>query len=181
MQEGFKVLAVQELIDIVKRIVGYFHHSPLAYQQLKDTARKLSDDGEIAIGRCTSLVQECPTRWNSCHDMLARAVLLKSAITAVLNSNDMLPTPTQWRDIDNLSTLLHPVKLIIEKLCGDRYPTLSFVYPTIIRLLNRLTQVPGDSPVIKQFKGAVKRSIEIHFSGSDQRALMEMCAFLDPR
>ena len=173
---------IDELIEKCKKTVAHFKHSPLLYQRLKETAKRLSDEGDTSIGNCMTLIQECPTRWNSCHDMLSRLQVLKSTVSVVLAEEEILLTPSQWKDLENLVNLLKPMKLIIEMLSGESYLTMSFVYPTIIQLLTvRLSNSLHDTILVKKFKSTMKSGIEKHFSRDEQRSLMEMCTFLDPR
>ena len=64
------------------------------YQKLKDMAKRLSSEDE-SIGKCSALVQKCPTLWNSCYDMLDRIVKLRTPIQVVLSNSDHIPSTSE--------------------------------------------------------------------------------------
>ena len=176
------VKEVCEILEMSKKIVAFFNQSPLMYQRLKDTAERLAGEQNDEIGKCRALVQECPTRWNSSYDMLERLVKLRIPIQVVLNHSDLLPTQNQWKLMEQLATVLKPLKLTTELLSGEQYPTMSFVYPTLIGLINtQLKHFESESKMIHKFKRAMKESLENYFQQKTERELMEICSFLDPR
>ena len=75
------------------------------------------------------------------------------------------------------------MKVITDAISGDTYPTMSFVYPTVMELLQDKLKLHlnNDSKVVQNFKTAMKASINKHFNDDTQRDLMEICSFLDPR
>ena len=95
VQSGLKIVDMSNVVTKRKQIVTYFKHASLQKQKLAETAKRLSDESND-IGQCTSLLQECSTRWNSCYEMLNRLVKLKPAILAVLTEEELIPNPSEW-------------------------------------------------------------------------------------
>ena len=179
---GFKLPEISRIIDVAKKLVSHFKHSPKMYQKLKQTAECLRDDDDAAIGYCTTLIQECPTRWNSCYNMLHRLVTLKPAIMATLTSAELTPSQSEWKLMDELAEVLLPLKVVYEKMCGQDYPTLSGIYPVLICLIKVHLKIdPANLICVKDFKKKIIAGIEAHFKQDTQWELIELSAYLDPR
>lgn len=184
VQAGLDVEEIATVLGKAKTIVAHFKHSSVASAKLKETVKLLKqENSEDSIGKCTALVQEVPTRWNSCFDMLQRLLVLKPALMAVLHDGDLIPLPADWKLMKELCEILEPIKLSTETLGGDHYPTMSIAYPSIMKILGDLAEDnrEGLSEVVGKFKKAIFDSINSHFQDEAQRELMEVCCFLDPR
>ena len=180
VQSGLKIEEISNVVTKAKLVVKHFKHSSLQKQQLAETAKRLSDESNN-IGQCTSLIQECPTRWNSCYEMLNGLVKLKPAVLAVLSVEELIPTPSEWNCMTQMCNVLRAITAISETMSAQKFPRMSFMYPTLLRLIHVHLKVDtGDLPIIKQLK-KITKSIELYFQQSTQRDMMEVCTYLDPR
>ena len=113
---------------------------PSDVSEIKGNSQKILSSEDESIGRCSALVQECPTDWNSCYNMLDRIVKLRTPIQLVLSNSDLIPSTSEWHLMEEVVAVLKPLKLITELYSGDSYPMMSFVYPTLIGLINKHLQ-----------------------------------------
>ena len=94
MITSLEIEEVAELLTAAKKLVCYFKHSPMMYEKFKDTAKRLSFEDE-SMGRFSTLMQECPTHWNSCYNRLDRIVKLRTPIQVVLSNSDFTPSTSE--------------------------------------------------------------------------------------
>ncbi|XP_050547873.1 zinc finger BED domain-containing protein 4-like [Daktulosphaira vitifoliae] len=76
---------IEPVITKIKNIVSYFKRSSHALAKLEEYQKQTGSP-------ILKLKQDCPTRWNSCYDMLERVLKLREPITAtlaILNSNHL--------------------------------------------------------------------------------------------
>ena len=91
---------------------------------------------------------------------------------ATLTSESLIPSPSDWQKMGAFSRVLQPLKIITETMSGENYPTLSFVYPTLINIVNNhLFSDTNDLPLVRKFKKTMKQSLENHFKEDTQREL----------
>ena len=178
---------VQRLIAKGRTLVAFFHRSPLATGALLEKQKLLLS--EAAQGH--KLIIDCPTRWNSCLDMLERLCEQLPAITAVATDKDLdfkcnikskIYTFEEQTVIELLIEVLQPFKRATVLLSGEKTPTLSLVLPTIIKLECALLEKPDDPASIKKVKEAMsqnfqkrKPTVETHLTS------YQLASLLDPR
>ena len=137
------------------------------------------------------LIIDCPTRWNSCLDMLERLCEQLPAITAVATEKDIdfkcnikskIYTFEEQTVIELLIEVLQPFKRATVLLSGEKTPTLTLVLPTIIKLECALLEKPDDPASIKKVKEAMsqnfqkrKPTVETHLTS------YQLASLLDPR
>ena len=96
---------------------------------------------------------DCPTRWSSCWRMLSRLVQLKDDIRIVLQlggySEDDL-SDTEWIDLSILCRILAPFSNAVRVWEGEKYSTLSLVWPLSQSLADFLSS-PAPNPDDKAF------------------------------
>ncbi len=178
IQVSLNAPGVFDLLDIAKSLVTHFKHSSVAYSKLKATAIQLKEEGDL-LGNTKTLVQEVPTHWNSCFDMLQRLFHLRKPLLVVAADSDLqLPSPAQWKGVEDLGKVLQPFTIIPDIFGAESYPTKSQVYPTVMEIFySKLKVEEEDSLIVQNFKDAVRESINSHFLDDTQRDLMEQCAF----
>ena len=179
VQSGLETSEIQPTMEKAKTIVRHFKHSSVAYCKLKEAATCLRET-DNTIGKCTALVQEVPTRWNSAYDMMNHLIALKPAVMAPLTDEQMIPTTAEWKIMQKLCDILEPIKVSSETLSADTYPTMGMTYPSVMKILADLEINGDDLAAIKMFKTAVQQNINDHFNDETQRDLIEVCCFIDP-
>lgn len=180
VRAGLNVPGVQEVVGKCKNIVTFFKHSSHATANLRANCELLKEAGD-PVGKCQQLIQEVPTRWNSCFKMLQRLLILRKAIMGQITREEHVLYPSQWTLIEQIVEVLEPIKVISEVLCGVKYPTMSFTFPAIMELVNVKLASESPSSTIAEFKAAIKQNLEDHLQDQTQRNIMEVCGFIDPR
>lgn len=71
------IKSISDVLIKVKDVVEYFKRSYTAQVKLEATLKQM----DLPL---LKLKQECPTRWNSCYEMLQRIVKIKDAIISTL-------------------------------------------------------------------------------------------------
>ncbi|RLN97739.1 hypothetical protein BBJ28_00024624, partial [Nothophytophthora sp. Chile5] len=175
--------ALEKLRDIVQKfrdIAVYIHKSPKAKKRLEN----------IQIDRvgCRPLkvMIDCPTRWNSARDMLARMIELKTALSlfftylmsslGVTEFRDVKltpPNPEDWFVVKCLISLLDPFAAITEELSGG-YPTLSMTLPYIRYIKTQLkrTDLFEEDASLEGLHGYVNETLSL--MDSIRRALLSL-------
>ena len=183
VQNGLNVPGVSDIINEAKSVVTYFKHSCVALNKLEDLASRLSES-EKSSGHCRSLSQEVPTSGNSCYDMICQLIKLKRPLTLLADKCDTdLPSAAQWKGMEDFCNLLEPMKLITTTMSAEKYPTMSYIYPAVMEIMQTKLNVDeeNDSILIQSFKEAMNDNLNKHFMDDTQCDFMEVCTFLDPR
>jgi hypothetical protein len=170
--------AVRGVVQRFRTLACYFRKSPKGQNRLNECQVRTR-----GVERSDALrVQvDCPTRWNSCWDMLQRLILLESSLVRLFahlrspvdrvefaGMEDKLwrPKASNWLTIKCLTTLLMPFGAATAALSGQQYPTMPLVVPILhsIRkhlsrtdLFAELVAVAGDEPFVEQKSGDDER------------------------
>lgn len=129
-QKGLKVDCASRLLGKVRKIVGYFHRSPIACHVLQEK-QTLMDLPKH------KLIQDIITRWNSSFEMFERFSEQQPAIMATLMSKDLRKGATDVgtlsesdiANMDDIVQLMGPVKMATTVMCEEDQPTLSVIAP----------------------------------------------------
>lgn len=125
-----------KMISKCRRLVGSFRHSEAMQIKLKEKQNFLKYQNK------TKLVQDINTRWNSTFDMLDSVLKNKDAIKLLALEpenkaiKDSVPTDVEFDMLNELCDLLFPLKNLTVMLSGQKYCTISFLFPTIYKLIN---------------------------------------------
>ena len=102
------------------------------------------------------------TRWNSVIFMAARMIKLRPYLVVASEEYDVkrnlrnasihLPTEEQWASAEHVVEYLTPFVDEIEQWSGQKYVTMSSVYPTIFGYLDLLAPKPEDTTFVEQQK-----------------------------
>ncbi|RLN72037.1 hypothetical protein BBJ28_00023505 [Nothophytophthora sp. Chile5] len=175
--------ALEKLRDIVQKfrnIAVYLHKSPKAKKRLE------SIQVERVGCRPLKVMIDCPTRWNSARDMLARMIELKTALslffaylTSTLGSAEFKdvklssPKPEDWFAVKCLLSLLDPFAAITEELSGG-YPTLSTALPYLRYIKTQLnrTDLFEEDASLEGLHGYVNETLSL--MDSIRRALQSL-------
>ena len=126
--------------------------------------------------------------------MLKRVFSLrKQVIDALLaHGHDIPLTDEDWTAISQLLVLLRPIADVVRTFEGEKYPTLSLVWPSLVQLKRFLTGDAGD-PLIAAWNderlfgsivNAVRTAIMKEMTTRDAwtvTPIMRLCTVLDPR
>ncbi|CAK1602511.1 unnamed protein product [Parnassius mnemosyne] len=87
-------------------------------------------------------ILDCPTRWNSTHDMIGFGLKVRTGInilcTSVTELNDFQITDSEWQILEKIHKFLINFKLLSTKLGGEKYVTLPLVIVSFNPLLDKI-------------------------------------------
>lgn len=177
---------ISNTVSAASRLVGRFNHSPMATMELNK--RQLAMYPDRVPKKC---IQQVKTRWNSIHTQFERLLELRWPIVAILSdSNVVKPADkksielkeTQWSLMEDILPVLNKLKHANTLLCGEKYSTLSMLYPVLYNLLNHhlVTKDDNENADVIQFKNCVATKIRERFFKPINH-LAAMATALDPR
>ncbi|GMF15051.1 unnamed protein product [Phytophthora fragariaefolia] len=192
---------VRGIVQRFRSLATYFHKSAKATNGLEEI--QVKEWKRAALHFITG----CPTRWNSCKDMLARLIELEVPSDSFFTyfettegkkefkdlDQEKYPKPNEWFEVKCLVALLDPIAAVTKVLSGCYYPTLALV------MLRRIKKVLGDPAifvkqaalvgrqefqayvlhVVHQAREAILEHFKQRFSGMDFDFVL--ISFLDPR
>lgn len=177
MQDTLQLENTKPIIAKCKRIVTFFKSSSIAYSKLKSAQEKDTSYG---------LIQEVPTRWNSCYKMVSRILKIKDAVSRVLLDTKKAPPPLTADEVSVLSDLellFEPFDAATNRASGSSYATISLIIPLSSDLHHRL------SNMLKLFKTIdgvetckyILQQINTRLFPYEQRTAPKIATILDPR
>ena len=103
--------SVQELLGVARKLVGYYKHSNVSFQVLKQM------QAQLGLPQY-SLFQDEPTRWNSCFYMLQRLIEQRTALLAAgaQCACTIEFRAQQWTLAEKLVRILLPLRKQLVKL-----------------------------------------------------------------
>ncbi|XP_024883679.1 zinc finger BED domain-containing protein 1-like, partial [Temnothorax curvispinosus] len=131
VNDALQLENIAYVIQKARKIVGHFKHSTLAMQELHKTQIKFNLPQE-------TLIQSCPTRWDSTYYMCELLQKNRTPILAVLNDTSITKprqaqnleiTAIEWLTIEKLVTLLKPLQCATTVFCSSSEVTISLVRP----------------------------------------------------
>lgn len=165
---------ISKTINSASRLIAHFNHSTLANNELKKRQKLMSEAGENnEQQQIYSLIQYVKTRWNSVADMFERLLKLRWPISAVLSDRNVTKysdaktldlTNDQWDLIEAILPALISLKKANTLLCGEKFVTLSCVWPIMKMLVDHHLKIENtDTGVLKQFKNELIKNITEKF------------------
>ncbi|KAI7814510.1 putative zinc finger BED domain-containing protein 1-like [Triplophysa rosa] len=131
------------------------------------------------------LINDCPTRWNSTHDMINRALEQQAPVAAVIFEKKMSHlelTTSEWVLMELVKNVLQPFKTATEALSIDKYPTASAVLPLQHVLVRQLQPNSNDSSAVKEMKMKIAADLQSRYPNEKQAfMLLNTASYLDPR
>ena len=146
VQVGLKEECISKIIGKIKNIVKYIRQIINARNSLR-AYEKSHNLPELTV------VQECETRWNSCHDMIQRIIDLFGPISDTLarcDREDLMLTVPDLKLMEALVSFLNKFKSATVYLSGQLYTTSSLMKPIMEKLKKHLATNPNDHPIIKK-------------------------------
>ena len=181
---------VAKLLSRCRKLVGHFKHSCLAAEALESKQRQLNADAQPL-----KVIQDVPTRWNSAYYMIDRLLKLRVALTAVLcdssitskqTDRDLLLKDNQWKLAEQLVHILEPFESATSAISGQKYVTLSLLFPITCHLLSVMEGerakplTTAAKPVAAKLKSELIRKFP-NVSCPLPTSMPVVCAALDPR
>nr|XP_023648652.1 uncharacterized protein LOC111834018 [Paramormyrops kingsleyae] len=160
---------IDRTVGLCKKLVSSFSYS------WKRKREFLAAQKEMKLPE-HSLKTECPTRWGS-----RQAMIL--VLSSDKKSRHLIPT---WQDMDVLEAInksLHPLVNFTDALSGEKYVSVSFVKPFVLRLFNALILKvkDDDTDLSRAIKSKILEYLNEKYSDSDIQALLDMASTVDPR
>ncbi|XP_026482672.1 zinc finger BED domain-containing protein 4-like [Ctenocephalides felis] len=186
-----RALSVGNVHDIVKKarnVVSHFHHSSLAYYNLKQKQEQL----QLPIHK---LINKNITRWNSTYHKLERLLEQRPAIPAVLNDRSVTNirtaesleiTEQEWAITGMLVVILRPFEMSTNLLSSEKAVTLSAAKRLMSSLMRRCIERINEEESIhmKMFKKLIKTELMDRFLynvDDGNLTVFDMASILDPR
>ena len=141
-----KNIEINKLLIKCRKVVKFFRFkSPEVAEkqsELKELIDKVIDDdhtyAEITTEiPQTSLKADICTRWNSIYTMIESLVKNRAVVHALLRNygkNDLMFSCKEIKALQKLLSFLEPFKKVTIRMQGDRYPTISLVWPFVCSL-----------------------------------------------
>lgn len=170
---------IGDIVGKVKAIVEFFKRSAAGLTKLQDMQKQMN----LPV---LNLKQECPTRWNSCYDMLDRIIKVKDAVisTLALIKSDLTMQPHEWQIIEQVVPILQPFYEITIEISAEKFVTLSkvLIFVQIMSLhIVRCSAVQNESEEIKRLLENLKKQIQERFHELEKNNLYAESSILDPR
>lgn len=196
---------IRAIVQVFRQLAVKFNRSPKASNRLTQIQRSIP---EYAGRQDISIGLDCPTRWNSCWDMMSRFMELKIALSHFFSylATDagrkefngvrfMRPKPAEWFAVSCLHDLLSPFAAATELLSGETYPTLAMAFPCLRSVKEKLqnpllfahqSELVGDEefvPIIMKLMREVRVTVLGLFTQRFRGMSSELLwvSYLDPR
>lgn len=169
----------------IRRVVRYFNKSCAANVILKE--KQLVTDTPVH-----KLILDCPTRWNSTHDMLERFREQYNAISSVLYSTSRLSqrdvadlrahlAKVDCDTIENILEVLKPLKNATTCMCSENSVTISAVHLIKHSIMKKMAPYASDCILVKNLKLAIANDLAKRYSSDEEDEFLLLATAVDPR
>lgn len=170
-----KEASVKRILDKARSIVNLFRKSSIATQKI--------------LEHCgLTLFNDCPTRWSSTFNMIARLLKLKESVCQIANNMgwDSL-LPSEWQKLTSLHDLLLPFAEHTKTLQSDTM-SMSLAVPALFDLLSHLedfrqnTSYQDLATIAHKMKGSVNQRFASFLDPTDEMfsPLAAAACFVNP-
>lgn len=165
-----------------------------ALEKIRDSVKfvKVSESREQSFQTCVEtvgieskagLILDVPTRWNSTHLMLERAIMYKEAfrhLAEVDTSYKFLPSDVEWSRAELIFELLTPFAVMTNLISGSSYPTANLYFNQVwqIEMWLRNHQDSDDDDIYMMVKGMQEKFDKYWHEYND---ILAVAAVFDPR
>lgn len=162
------------LIEQVKKIVSFFHHSSKAMDSLHLNQRRLNIPEH-------KLIQQVDTRWNSTFYMLERYLEQHEAIKTTLclldRNNLIISTADHTTTLKEVVRILAPFEAVTREISAEDYTSASKIVP-ISKCLQRILATTDTTLVLA---ANLIAEMKARFLGMEENSLLALATLLDPR
>ncbi|XP_061685924.1 uncharacterized protein LOC133506131 [Syngnathoides biaculeatus] len=181
------------------------HSSPLLNHQ--SVSQTLSEEEELELN---SWAKHCQLTWYRLYPVLSTLLKHKSLIMDCVKefkcanlpdegiaspsssfniwtnsksaSSNTEPSHSEWRIVEELSSVLKPLDVACQTLAKETFPRLSLMKPILTGLFSRhLVCRPGDSVVLKQVKETVRQMLGSQYCNQAVNRVLCVACALDPQ
>lgn len=185
VKNALEVPEVSRIIGKTRKLVTVFHQSTSLNDSLLEKQTVIFSHNPSVIGH--KLIQDVPTRWNSCFDMLERVNEQNPAILAVASDDKLTKhasnsvktyslTFEEQTIVEELIEVLSPFKKATTILCAENSPTMSKVLVCMAKISKALDS-KSYSPAIMKVVGVIKGQIS---KRTELEEISVMGAILNP-
>ncbi|XP_065681569.1 zinc finger BED domain-containing protein 4-like [Hydra vulgaris] len=176
--DGNGKLINRETTESEVKEIEKINEGKLEIAKLKEVQETLRYETKIR------LVQDIAIRWNSQFDMIESILTNKTALDMISiefpNIKDYLPTATEFKMLEDLCDMLHPIKELTKLFSGNKYVTVAFLFPTLYSLLNGILELqPIFTELVKTFQKELLRSLKECFKYIFANDFFLAATFLD--
>ncbi|KAL0848776.1 hypothetical protein ABMA28_013207 [Loxostege sticticalis] len=170
---------ISTLLAKCKQIATHFNHSITAQKELSSFQERLGLPQQ-------SVIQECPTRWNSMFHMVERLIKIKDAIILYTSQHPNLPqlTPNDWLQLESCANILKPFEEVTKSMSSTE-ACISSVIPLIHVLTCTMENLLRDENLNDQeCKNVIQKLIEEvnnRFRELHNNNIYAISTYLDPK
>ncbi|GKV51607.1 hypothetical protein SLEP1_g58242 [Rubroshorea leprosula] len=181
VQEGLKVIddSVRKLRDGIKYITA----TEGRMLNFEECAKRASCDLSKGLWLDCRLWLDCPTRWNSTHKMLERAVIYKDVFASFeLDDENFKWTldEEEWKRVGRICELLQPFSEISTLFSGSKYPTSNLYFKHVWKIeLCLLENIKCGDIYIRDMATSMKAKFEKYWDSYS--LILAFAIILDPR
>ncbi|XP_072401942.1 E3 SUMO-protein ligase ZBED1-like [Diabrotica undecimpunctata] len=184
VQENFKSNLIQPLLKKCKDVVTFFKSSPTATLKFKEEQRQFWRDTHERNKEPYKLLQEVPTRWNSCFYMIKRILLTSDPLNNTLLKLRNAPQPFSADGIavmKDMEKCLSVFEDATEKVSGYKYVTISLLIPTVFGIYNFLSSCDLLTEIGLKFRDGLVESVRTRLFPYETRTVPRISTILDAR
>ncbi|CAH0730570.1 unnamed protein product, partial [Brenthis ino] len=169
-----------QLIAKLKKIATHFNHSLVAQAELTKIQKERLNQSPLSV------IQDCPTRWNSTFYMMARFSKLKDSLVLYLSANPIaMISPEDWMNIQKFVQFMQPFEEITRNLSSSQI-SISSVIPLIQVLKTTLQQEETKPNTSEQFINFITKlrdelNSSVRFGNLVEDDKYTIATYLDPR
>ncbi|GBP12719.1 Zinc finger BED domain-containing protein 1 [Eumeta japonica] len=169
-----------QLIAKLKKIATHFNHSLVAQAELTKIQKERLNQSPLSV------IQDCPTRWNSTFYMMERFSKLKDSLVLYLSANPIaMISPEDWMNIQKFVQLMQPFEEITRNLSSSQI-SISSVIPLIQVLKTTLQQEETKPNTSEQFINFITKlrdelNSSVRFGNLVEDDKYTIATYLDPR
>jgi hypothetical protein len=183
VRQAFRDCRLDEFVQRWRSVVVHINRS----SKLGDILEREAIEAELHKRR---LVEDVETRWNSMLDMMQRLVDLQKPLIVVMSSkawgnvaaHERAMKESDFDELKEIIGILKPLKSATDLLCGERYVSLSTLYPVFLALVRyHLIPSPQDSALARELKHTLVENLRRQWSEKLNDTVPLLATLLDPR
>ena len=98
-----------------------------------------------------------------------------------LNIHENLFSAKEQSEVDEILSILKPMKMATIFLSGDQQPTASRALPTLVKLKQEMNKKPSDTPLASKMKKTILDNLSGRYCDEQVKNFLLVASYLDPR